>query len=173
DIGIFLDDVFKELYGHDKNKPVEYAGQRLVVMESFYKDHIDRRKTRTVEPSDLEGYEERIERILDDVFRELYGLDKNKPVEYAGQRLVVKEVIRRFADRIIAMDKEHAPFELEGIENKDLRLNYQLKAEGHPVVVVGGIIDRADSKGDMLRVIDYKTGKDRTDIKKEVAELFV
>lgn len=143
------------------------------VMESFYKDHIDRRKTRTVEPSDLEGYEERIEGILDDVFRELYGLDKNKPVEYAGQRLVVKEVIRRFADRIIAMDKEHAPFELEGIENKDLRLNYQLKAEGHPVVVVGGIIDRADSKGDMLRVIDYKTGKDRTDIKKEVAELFV
>src|SRR5690606_24353200 len=50
------------------------------VMESFYKDHIDRRKTRTVEPSDLKGYEERIERILDDVFRELYGLDKNKPV---------------------------------------------------------------------------------------------
>lgn len=143
------------------------------VMESFYKDLIDRKRSKTVEVSDLDAHEERIGLILDDVFRELYGLNKNIPVEYAGQRLVVKEVIRRFADRIIAMDREHAPFELEGIENKDLRLNYQLKAEGNPVVVVGGIIDRADSKGDMLRVIDYKTGKDRTDIKKEVTELFV
>jgi CRISPR/Cas system-associated exonuclease Cas4 (RecB family) len=143
------------------------------VMESFYKDIIDRKKSRLVEPSDLGHQEERIGAILDDVFRELYGLHKDKAVEYAGQRLVVKEVIRRFADRIIAMDREHAPFELEGIENKDLRLSYQLKADGNPVVVIGGIIDRADSKGDMLRVIDYKTGKDTTDIKKEVGELFV
>ncbi|HLT79537.1 MAG TPA: PD-(D/E)XK nuclease family protein [Cyclobacteriaceae bacterium] len=143
------------------------------VMESFYLDHIDRKKSRTVEPSDLEGQEKRIDAILDDVFRELYGLDKAKTVEYAGQRLVVKEVIRRFADRIIAMDRDHAPFVLEGIENKELRLTYQLKGDGHPVVVVGGIVDRADSKGDVLRVIDYKTGKDTTDIKKEVSELFV
>lgn len=143
------------------------------VMELFYKRLIDSKKSRRVESSDLEGQEERIADILDDVFRDLYGLDKNKPVEYQGQRLVVKEVIRRFADRIIAMDREHAPFELEGIENKDLRLSYSLKAEGNPVVVVGGIVDRADSKDDMLRVIDYKTGKDRTDIRKEVGELFV
>src|SRR5690606_20401625 len=87
------------------------------VMESFYKDHIDRRKTRTVEPSAPEGYEERIEGILDDVFRELYGLDKNKPGEYAGQRLVVKELIRRFAERIIARRTEHAPREVAGLEN--------------------------------------------------------
>ena len=143
------------------------------VMELFYEELRAMKKTRTVEASDLTGQAARIDAILDRVFIAQYGLDPSKPVTYQGQRLVVREVIKRFVDRILAMDREHTPFELEGIENKDLKLNYQLQAEGNPVIVVGGIIDRADSKDGMLRVIDYKTGKDRTDIKKEVAELFV
>lgn len=143
------------------------------VMEWFYEELRTTKRSKIVEAADLTGQGARIDAILDRVFIKQYGLDPSKPVEYQGQRLVVKEVIRRFADRILAMDREHAPFELEGIENKDLKLHYQLQAEGNPVVVVGGIIDRADSKEGMLRVIDYKTGKDKTDIRKDVAELFV
>lgn len=143
------------------------------VMEKFYETILAEKKTKTVEAMDLAGQEGRIDAILDNVFIEQYGLDPKKPVEYQGQRLVVKEVIKRFADRIISMDKSYAPFELEGIENKNLKLNYQLRAEGSPVVVLGGIIDRADSKEGLFRVIDYKTGKDKTDIRGDIAELFV
>ena len=143
------------------------------VMELFYEELRATKKSKTVEAADLTGQGARIDAILDRVFIDQYGLDPSKPVEYQGQRLVVKEVIRRFVDRILAMDREHAPFELEGVENKDLKLHYKLQAEGHPVIVVGGIIDRADSKEEMLRVIDYKTGKDKTDIRKDVTELFV
>jgi CRISPR/Cas system-associated exonuclease Cas4 (RecB family) len=142
-------------------------------MEKFYETILAEKKTKTVEAMDLAGQEGRIDAILDNVFIEQYGLDPKKPVEYQGQRLVVKEVIKRFADRIISMDKSYAPFELEGIESKNLKLNYQLRAEGSPVVVLGGIIDRADSKEGLFRVIDYKTGKDKTDIRGDIAELFV
>jgi RecB family exonuclease len=96
------------------------------------------------------------------VFREAYRLEPGKPVEYAGQRLVVKEVVKRFAAQIMKMDEAYAPFTIEALEQEGLV--YTLKIDRAPYeVVLGGKIDRVDRKGDLLRIIDYKTGKDELD----------
>src|SRR5690606_13018869 len=142
------------------------------VMEYFYHDIVQAKKNHLIEAGDLNGAERKLDRIIDKVFIDAYHLDGSKEVEYEGQRLVVKEVIKSFAERSVAMDRAYAPFRLEAIESKGFRHTLSLQAQGNPVVVLTGIIDRADRKENVLRVIDYKTGRDKTEIKGTVRDLF-
>lgn len=129
------------------------------VMENFYKDVIGRKGHQRVEKEDFRDADRVLDGLIDRQFVESYRLDESRPVEYAGQRLVVREVVKRFANRILKMDEEYAPFTIEALERDDL--TYHLKIERAPYeAVLGGKIDRVDSKGDVLRIIDYKTGKD-------------
>jgi len=130
------------------------------VMELFYRDITNAKRSTTLESTDFGNYEGKVDRIIDRVFIEAYGLDPEKEVVYEGQRLVVKEIVKRFVDRIVTIDRAYAPFTLEALESRGMNYTINLGVEGNPGVVIGGIIDRADSKGDVLRVIDYKTGKD-------------
>lgn len=143
------------------------------VMELFYQHILDEKKSKTIEPADFEHHQTLLNRLIDHVFRKAYHLSPTKPVVYEGQRLVVREIIISFANRILAMDKAYAPFNIEALERRGLLYHIPLQADGNPVVVLGGIVDRADSKDGVLRVVDYKTGKDVTDIKGTVSDLFV
>jgi hypothetical protein len=141
------------------------------VMEHFYKELNDRNKSSLIEPKDFEGYEIRIDALIDKVFVNAYRLDPSKKVSYEGQRLVVKEIVKKFAHRIIEIDKMHAPFHIEGLEQEGLTFNVRLDIPPYSAVV-GGKIDRVDRKDNQVRVIDYKTGKDKLNFE-SVASLFI
>lgn len=130
------------------------------VMELFYQNVMKRKGTNRIEENDFQDYESSINSLIDQAFIKNYGLNPDKPVVYEGQRLVVREIVKRFVDRILKMDSEYAPFTLEALERRDLAYSIRVDSHGHPVVILGGSIDRADRKGDVVRVIDYKTGKD-------------
>lgn len=140
------------------------------VMERFYKQIRDRKQSKNVDPADFEDYLKTIYTIIDDVFREAYKLDPELPVEYEGQRLVVREMIIRFASKIIELDRKHAPFVMEAVEQQGMIHSIPI-AHAPNNVIIGGVIDRADYKGDELRIIDYKTGKDDLDFL-SIASLF-
>ena len=132
------------------------------VMEKFYKDLAARKRSKLVEKDDFKYAARTVDLLIDDVFREAYRLEPGKPVEYAGQRLVVKEVVKRFVEQIMRMDAAYAPFTIEALEQEGLL--YTLKIDRAPYeIILGGKIDRVDRKGDLLRIIDYKTGKDELD----------
>lgn len=140
------------------------------VMERFYKQIGEKKRSRQIEPSDFMDYEDAIDALIDKVFIEAYRLDPNKKVKYEGQRLVVREIVKRFAHRIIEIDKVYAPFTIEALEQEGL--NFSLNISHPPYkAIVGGKIDRVDRKGDLVRVIDYKTGKDKLNFE-SVASLF-
>ncbi|MBL0740081.1 PD-(D/E)XK nuclease family protein [Chryseolinea lacunae] len=141
------------------------------VMEHFYKRLREQKQSKAVEASDFDAAPRIIDQLIDQVFIDSYGLDPTKPVEYEGQRLVVREVVKRFAHRIVEMDKAYAPFVMEGVEQEGMvhKVNID-RAPGY--VLLSGKIDRVDRKDDVLRVIDYKTGKDKLDFE-SVASLFV
>lgn len=140
------------------------------VMEEFYQGITSRKKSKRIEAGDFEGLEEKLAALLDNAFIAHYDLDPNKPVDYEGQRIIVREVVNRIAIRILEEDKKYAPFSMEGIETEDL--TYSVRLQGKPgVVVLGGKIDRVDRKGDVIRVIDYKTGRDKLDFE-SVESLF-
>lgn len=130
------------------------------VMELFYKGIIEAKGSHLVEKQDFDNYESRVSQLIDRAFRDNYDIKPDRKLVYEGQRLVVREIVKRFVDRIIRMDKAYAPFTLEALERKDLAYSIRVEAHGRPIVVLGGNIDRADRKDDVVRVIDYKTGKD-------------
>jgi hypothetical protein len=140
------------------------------VMERFYKKIGARKQSRNIEVSDYDNYEPLIASLIDEVFIEAYRLDPLKKVKYEGQRLVVKEIVKRFAHRIVDMDMAYAPFTIEGLEQEGL--TFTIPIDRAPFkAVVGGKIDRVDRKENVLRVIDYKTGKDKLDFE-SIASLF-
>lgn len=140
------------------------------VMEFFYLRITEEKKSKLIERKDFDHYSD-IEPLIDKAFIKSYSLDPDKNVVYEGQRLVVKEVVRRFVNRIIEIDKEYAPFTIEALERSDINFSVKVHAEGNPVVLLGGSIDRADRKDNVIRVVDYKTGKDDLTFN-DVASLF-
>jgi hypothetical protein len=130
------------------------------VMELFYQGIIRRKGNSSIVESDFDDHESQINSLIDQAFINNYRLNPAKKVVYEGQRLVVREIVKRFVDRILKMDRAYAPFTMEALERKDLAYSIRVEGHGNPVVILGGSIDRADRKGDVIRVIDYKTGKD-------------
>ncbi|MBX2967542.1 MAG: PD-(D/E)XK nuclease family protein [Cyclobacteriaceae bacterium] len=131
------------------------------VMEAFYKKLAEQKGTSVVEANDLENQEKLIQTLLDQEVIKTYNLGPGKPVEYEGQLILVSEVVKRFIARILEHDKRYTPFALEGVE-QNMEYAFSINA---PVgkVLLGGKIDRIDRKDDLLRIVDYKTGRDKLD----------
>lgn len=141
------------------------------VMERFYKQLAEKKKSKLIEASDFDKSEAIFDKLIDQVFSEAYHLDSGKKVIYEGQGLIVREVIWKFIRRIIALDKQRTPFVMEAVELSGLLYNTKIK-HSPGFAVVGGTIDRIDRKGDEVRIIDYKTGRDKLDFE-NVPSLFV
>ncbi len=140
------------------------------VMELFYKEICKKNGRKEIKADDLINPNARVDKLIDQVFIEEYRLDPSKPVIYEGQKIIVSEVVKRFVLRIIEMDKMYAPFSMEGLEQGGLL--YHVTLDNFPVsVIVSGNIDRVDRKNNILRIIDYKTGKDQLNFD-SVASLF-
>lgn len=99
----------------------------------------------------------RIAELIDRAFRKHDHLKENEPVEYEGQRVVVKEVVDAFVRRILEVDAALAPLTIVQLEKK---FEFPLRLADGRSVRIAGKIDRVDKSGSVLRVIDYKTGKD-------------
>lgn len=141
------------------------------VMERFYKQLAERKKNKLVEAYDLEHSEAVFNTLIDQVFSEAYHLEPDKKVVYEGQGLIVREVIWKFIRRIVELDKQRTPFVMEAVELSGLLFNTKIRhAPGF--AVIGGTIDRVDRKGDEVRIIDYKTGKDKLDFE-NIPSLFL
>jgi ATP-dependent exoDNAse (exonuclease V) beta subunit len=132
------------------------------VMENYYKEVKERKKNKIIEAGDFVDKELKVDRLIEQQFIQQYRLDPTAKVTYEGQRLVVREVVKRFALEILKSDEEYAPFVMEAVEQEGML--YNLKISHTPgFVVLGGKIDRVDRKGEIVRIVDYKTGKDTLD----------
>jgi hypothetical protein len=142
------------------------------VMDWFYHELIDRKKSRDITPEDLHpaNVDELLEPLIDRAFRQQYDPESTESIEYRGQRVVVRAIVRQFAQRILALDRDHAPFTIELIEEKKFNAPLVIPGLSQPVII-SGRIDRIDSKDGLVRVIDYKTGKDELSMD-SIASLF-
>jgi CRISPR/Cas system-associated exonuclease Cas4 (RecB family) len=128
------------------------------VMEAFYKELVERKGSPVIEARDLEEKESLIQTLLDREVVKTYNLNPDKPVVYEGQLILVSEVVKRFIEKILTHDRKYAPFTLQGVE-QIMEYTFPINA---PVgsVLLGGKIDRVDQKDGLLRIVDYKTGRD-------------
>lgn len=127
------------------------------VMELFYKRIHERKKNKLIENGDFDQLDKVLDKLIEETFIKVFKIEDNKVV-YEGQRVVVKEVVKKMALRILNVDKERVPFTMELIEQGGLLYNMKIsQAPGY--AVIGGKIDRVDHKDDEVRIVDYKTGK--------------
>ncbi len=138
------------------------------VMQKFYEEILEKNKNNVIEPSDFAHETQTVDKLISEYFANLSG--STGPVVYEGQRLIVREVVSSFVHAILRHDKAYAPFTMEGLEHKGL-LYYVPISHDPGQAVLGGTIDRLDKKGNVLRVIDYKTGGDKLDFE-DIESLF-
>lgn len=137
------------------------------IIHWFYLE-LQPKRNGVIEKEDVVNQKNKVDELIDRAFRDHYHLDADKPVDYQGQRVIVREIVREFALKILEKDALYAPFTIEMLENKiivPLELNNDVKLR------LAGKIDRADRKNDSVRVIDYKTGKDEIDFE-SISSLF-
>ena len=96
--------------------------------------------------------------------------------DYSGIQTINYEVIAQYLRQILQMDADlYAPFKYEASESKQYELPIQvddpLNKGSQYTVRLKGIIDRMDSKDGILRIVDYKTGKDKG-TPKSISDLF-
>ena len=101
---------------------------------------------------------DRTEEVLTGVFLDQHSRGrKNATIE--GRNIIILRVMIRYLKKIIETDLKIAPFTLISAEQTHSRLLVVESGGKGMEILLGGKIDRVDRIGDVLRVIDYKTGE--------------
>lgn len=131
-------------------------------MENLYVGFIDRKQRRTVEKDDFAALEDFISPAIERSIRKQYFLDENDRIKLTGQLAIARDVLQKYILQILRLDKEAAPFEIISLEaGRKYKAMMEIGEENdRKLVALGGIIDRVDSHLGIIRLIDYKSGKD-------------
>ena len=93
--------------------------------------------------------------------KEFFKIGADEKSQYNGAQIVNFDVILKYISQLLQNDCHYTPFTLEGMELRQTEV-FQIKTpQGILNVRIGGVIDRMDSKDGILRIIDYKTGKEK------------
>ena len=145
-----------------------------------YNDLASKTPEHTITSQDIEALlkdHPRLEGFVQQAFREDYfgGKDVNK-TDYSGTQSINFEVILKYLRQILRMDMElYTPFQYVGSESDGYKHYIGLPDPLQPgstlQVCLKGIIDRMDCKDGILRIVDYKTGREK-ETPKTIDELF-
>lgn len=108
---------------------------------------------------------ERLKGFVSEAFNQVYFQKADaSPADYSGIQSINFEVIIKYLKQILNMDaKFYAPFQYVDSESDGyshyIQVDDPLNQGSTYQVRLQGIIDRMDSKKDILRIVDYKTGK--------------
>lgn len=103
-----------------------------------------------------------VRRNLDDSIKQSFEDQKlTASSEQTGRQLIAYEVIKAYMEQILEFDQQNAPFHIIGLEAKDYFVDFPIETlDGSVKVGLKGIIDRIDEFGEVVRVLDYKSGRD-------------
>lgn len=127
-------------------------------MEFLYGGFMERKKRDTLEERDfLDLKKNWVFPAVEKGIRKFYRLEENADTKLSGQLAIVRDVMQKYLERILELDEMDAPFRILSMEKK-----YQafVALEDGRNVALKGFIDRVDLKGETVRLIDYKSGKD-------------
>ena len=113
-----------------------------------------------------------IQRIVDEAFRQdFFHTEIGEPLPFNGTQLIVRHAVCGYLKQLLRLDAKRAPFRYIQSEKK---VQHVVTINSHGTkldLLLGGTVDRIDSKGDTTRIIDYKTGGKQKSVK-SVEDLF-
>ena len=149
----------------DDVDPAVFGNVLHKAMERVYQRHVERTGQTAVTAEDIKRFKGKaLDRAVQEGFQEHFRGRADEALTLEGRNLIAYDMVRKMAKQILKMDAEYAPFEIVSLE-RETDAGYErllpVSVGGAEVTVrLKGIIDRVDRKGDTVRVLDYKTGRD-------------
>ena len=119
-----------------------------------------------------------LERIIDQAFREkLFQADERQFVpQYNGLQMLNKNVIRLYLQRLLHLDAAWVPFDILALEESFYdKVSFEVNGLQH-CLNIGGKVDRIDKVNqdgkNIVRIVDYKTGRPLTSLPADVKDVF-
>ena len=157
----------------DSDTDIDYAmfGTLFHKSAELTYDHLaSKTSDQTITKHEIESLlqdHKRLESFVQQAFHDEYFDFKDvSKADYSGTQAINYEVILKYLRQILRMDMElYAPFRYVGGEsdgyNHYVTVPDPLNPGSRLKIRIKGIIDRMDCKDGILRIVDYKTGKDK------------
>ena len=133
-------------------------------METLYRNFLGKEPSKIVQPQDIFWIREGIETVINKEFIKHYGIKNVKKFKLEGRSIIAADILKKFINKILDFDEAYAPFKIIGLEagtKEGYTIDFPINIEENQHSVrLKGIIDRLDIKEGIVRVIDYKTGRD-------------
>ncbi|MBN1250700.1 MAG: PD-(D/E)XK nuclease family protein [Bacteroidales bacterium] len=154
--------------------PMELGNIIHYIMEIMYTDLRKDENSVIVNPTDIDNLNSNVDKYIDIAFKNQYKIHPDNEFDFSGNLLIIREVIKKYILNILKIDKQFCPFEIIQLEdNKNFNSSIEIEIDGdNKNIAIKGIIDRIDKKDNVFRIIDYKTGEAKKDIK-SISELFL
>jgi hypothetical protein len=164
--------IYEEEVVQDEMDPMAFGKIFHDTMEHVY-DSIAGPDVRIITPQHVEIIMQQIDRHIESAFARHFNQGGNTAFHFTGPNAVAREVVKKMAMRVLEHDRQYAPFEVIGLESKYVHgVRVPLDTpHGTLTIRLGGIVDRIDRKNGVVRVLDYKTGKDEKKIE-NITSLF-
>ncbi len=123
------------------------------VMEELYKPYLGQE----LDEQKILQLKHTVVGLVRSEFHKLYGKEGEDFI-FEGRNIIIRDVVKRVVDQILDYDAKIAPLTINEVEG-----DYQvgLPIDNNIIVFLGGSIDRLDTVGENIRVIDYKSGGDK------------
>ncbi|MEQ9425198.1 MAG: PD-(D/E)XK nuclease family protein [Cyclobacteriaceae bacterium] len=141
--------------------PGSFGNILHLTMELLYGNYTEETGQNTVTSDNIVELRKQLPEVVEHAFRKHYGLVSEQDFKFEGRNIIARAIILKFANAILDKDTAYAPFDVIGLEAGEREgFSLELPIDLNTTVALKGIIDRIDLKDDVVRVIDYKTGKD-------------
>lgn len=152
-----------KLYEYDSLQheidPAVFGNLLHHTMELLYDRFTKTKKSNEIEKEDFNSISKLVDGAIVQAFGNHYHSEDPSQYHFEGKAVLAREVIRKYALQILKIDEEYAPFEVIGLEAQEYTIDIPIDGCANPVGIKG-IIDRIDKRGERVRVLDYKTGRD-------------
>jgi hypothetical protein len=135
------------------------------IMEVLYTDHMRGTGKKELSQHDCQQLKGKpLDEAILKGFKEHYELEDGETDVFSGRNAIAREIVRKMAWQILDHDSRYAPFEIQSLEARGAEgftMDVTVPTDtGSVQVALKGIIDRIDRKENVVRVLDYKTGRD-------------
>ena len=108
---------------------------------------------------------------VDKAIRKFYKKENGEELELSGQLVIAREIFIKYVKEILSYDQKNGAFRVIGLE-KEYEAGIPVEThKGSVEIALKGVIDRMDIKDGVVRLLDYKTGKDNKKVS-SIASLF-
>lgn len=136
------------------------------VMEYFYRDWHEQKTLISAES--IAQRKPMLTQLCKQALHEVYHIPRNNQKPYTSHQRIVLRLAETYCRIFIDHDESLAPFEIIEMENDtDYYYDFPLVINGQQKFIrLQGIIDRIDRNPDgLIRIVDYKTGRDNPEFK--------